>query len=136
MNFKKAFTLLELLVVIGIIAVIVSLGFASYSTAQKKVRDTKRKSDLKEIQNALEQYYVICGYEYPTIGTADSTCTNGTVPLSISCSSPSQIIMSSVPKDPKSGESYCYFLTGDGYSLSTRENLETEPIGYTLVNRQ
>ncbi|PIP15139.1 hypothetical protein COX47_01305, partial [Candidatus Roizmanbacteria bacterium CG23_combo_of_CG06-09_8_20_14_all_35_49] len=31
---KKSFTLLEMLVVIGIIAILVSLGTSSYSTAQ------------------------------------------------------------------------------------------------------
>jgi len=40
---KRAFTLLEILVVIGIIAILVGLGSVSFSTAQKKARDTKKR---------------------------------------------------------------------------------------------
>lgn len=64
---KKAFTLLEILVVIGIISVLVSMGVASYSTAQKKARDAKRQSDLRSFQSAIEQCYSVNNYAYPTI---------------------------------------------------------------------
>jgi len=59
------FTLLELLVVIAIIGVLFSIAVASFSTAQKKARDAKRREDMKAIQNALEQYYAANG-SYPT----------------------------------------------------------------------
>lgn len=79
---KRAFTLLELLVVIGIIAVLVGMGAVSYSTGQKKARDAKRKTDLKAVQNVMEQYYSICGYSYPDVSgglTGSITCaTTGT----------------------------------------------------------
>lgn len=51
---KKGFTLLEILVAIGIVSVLMGVGVSSYSTAQKKSRDAKRKSDIKQIQKALE----------------------------------------------------------------------------------
>lgn len=66
---KKAFTLLEMLVVIGIISVLVSMGFASYSTVQKKARDAKRQADLKAFQSAMEQCYSINSFAYPIIST-------------------------------------------------------------------
>lgn len=95
---KKAFTLLEMLVVIGIIAVLIGMGAVSYSTAQKKARDAKRKSDLKIIQNALEQYYSICNYQYPSsygfLSSGSLTCD-------------SQILLSSAPKDPLGGNYQC-----------------------------
>lgn len=134
----KAFTLLELLVVIGIIAIIVSLGFASYSTTQKKVRDAKRKSDLKEIQNALEQYYAVCGSEYPD-EVSSTYCPDGAIDTSIVCNSPSLIIMDNVPTDPKTGNSYCYDLgpNRDTYILSTEVGaMETESTQFRLENRQ
>lgn len=56
-SLRKAFTLLELLVVMGIISVLIALGSVSYSTAQKKVRDAKRRDDMKKVQNCLEQFY-------------------------------------------------------------------------------
>jgi general secretion pathway protein G len=54
---SRGFTLLELLVVIGIIGVIVSLAAVAYSSAQRKSRDSRRQSDMKSIQSALEVYY-------------------------------------------------------------------------------
>jgi len=78
---KKAFTLLEMLVVIGIIAILVALGTSSYSTAQKKARDARRKSDMKSFQNAMEQCYSVNSYSYPTISG------NGTTSISEDCPS-------------------------------------------------
>src|SRR3989338_2002064 len=48
------FTLIELLVVISIIGILASLAIVSFSGTQKKARDTERKSDLRQYQNALE----------------------------------------------------------------------------------
>ncbi len=78
-HIKKAFTLLELLVVIGIIGILVGLGTTSYSTAQKKARDSKRKADLKAFQNAMEQCYSVNSYAYPLITG------NGTTSISEDC---------------------------------------------------
>src|SRR3989338_3198993 len=66
---NKGFTLLELLVVVGIITILVNMGLSSFSTAQKKGRDAKRKTDIRGIQGALEQYYSVCGFVYVTPGS-------------------------------------------------------------------
>lgn len=54
---QKGFTLLELLVVISIIGILIVLAAASYSVAQQRGRDARRRGDLKSMQNAFEQYY-------------------------------------------------------------------------------
>lgn len=90
---RAGFTLLELLVVISIIAILITVGLTSFSTSQRKGRDTKRKSDIKEVQNALEQYYSVCGYQYPL--------PTGSFYTSINCSSPAISIMPTVPSDPR-----------------------------------
>jgi len=116
---KKAFTLLEMLVVVGIIAILVGLGAASYSTAQKKSRDAKRKADLKAIQNALEQYYSICGFRYPT--------PQSTGYRSIYCLNPTVGIMPTVPVDPKTITPYPCNNCNSGTSYTLYAITETEP---------
>lgn len=55
-NSSKAFTIIELIVVISIIAMLSVLGLSTYSSVQVDARNAKRKEDLKEIQKALEIY--------------------------------------------------------------------------------
>lgn len=98
MNKKKGFSLLELLVTVGIIAILLAIGVTSYSTVQKKSRDAKRRGDLRTIQQALEQYYSTCGntYQVPPISAE------------IVCNSPTLLILptNQIPFDPKTGSSY------------------------------
>jgi prepilin-type N-terminal cleavage/methylation domain-containing protein len=53
----RGFTLIELLVVIAIISLLSSVVFASLNSARAKARDARRRSDLAQIQIALELYY-------------------------------------------------------------------------------
>lgn len=60
MKYRQAssgFTLIEMLVVISIIAVIVALSLPNYLGARERARDTKRKSELVQLKNALRLYY-------------------------------------------------------------------------------
>ncbi len=86
---KKGFTLLELLVVIAIIAVLISMATVSYSSAQRKSRDSKRKSDLRAMQAALEQY------------NADN---NGA--YIVGCNPGATYLPGGIPTDPKTGATY------------------------------
>jgi len=60
----KGFTLIELLIVVAIISILVSIGAVSFSRIQRQGRDAERKTDLREIESALELYYADKG-EYP-----------------------------------------------------------------------
>ena len=51
------FTLVELLVVMAIIGVLASLVVGGFRSAQMRGRDAQRKSDLKQISQALEMFY-------------------------------------------------------------------------------
>ena len=61
---KKAFTLIELVIVISIISLLAIMGISSYGSIQQNARNAKRKSDLKEIQKALESFKARNGF-YP-----------------------------------------------------------------------
>jgi type II secretion system protein G len=68
---QKGFTLIELLVVIAIIGLLATIVLVSLNTARAKARDTRRKSDIRQIMLALEMYYSDKG-EYPASGGASS----------------------------------------------------------------
>lgn len=53
---EAGFTLLELLIVVGIIGVLLAVSSTAYTLAQRKSRDTRRITDMKAIQAAFEQY--------------------------------------------------------------------------------
>ncbi len=74
---KSGFTLIELLITISIIAILSAIGLVAYSSVLKQGRDSKRQSDLRSIQSALEQYYFDQGY-YPAAVTAGNSISAGT----------------------------------------------------------
>ena len=53
MKTQKAFTLVELLVVISLIGILATLVLANLNSARERARDAERKSDLRNIQTAL-----------------------------------------------------------------------------------
>jgi prepilin-type N-terminal cleavage/methylation domain-containing protein len=52
----RAFTLIELMVVCGIIAILATLGVSNFSAAMKKGRDARQMSDVNNIRQALILY--------------------------------------------------------------------------------
>ncbi len=73
---KSGFTLIELLVVISIIAILSTLIVVYFNTAKMSARDSRRLSDVKQVQLALKMYYNDVGI-YPTLITAGSSIANG-----------------------------------------------------------
>ncbi len=82
MKHKFGYTLIELLIVITIVGILVAVSTVSYLTASKQSRDTKRKTDLEQIRQALETY----------------RSENGTYPATTADLEPNYI--TTLPKDP------------------------------------
>ncbi len=62
---KKGFTLIELIIVIGVIGIVAVFTVISVSNARMKSRDSRRVTYVKQINEALELYYLHNGI-YPT----------------------------------------------------------------------
>lgn len=76
-NNKQGFTLIELLVVIAIIGLLSTLSILALNTARARARDTKRITDVRQIQQALEMYYNEFG-SYPATAVHGASIGTGT----------------------------------------------------------
>lgn len=70
MSQKKAFTLIEILVVIGIIALLAAILFPVLSSARERARSTNCMSNQKQIALALIQYTQDYGRLFPSLNDA------------------------------------------------------------------
>lgn len=69
MKNKKAFTLIELLIVIAIIGILSSAILVNVTSARQRANDAKRKSDLNQIGAAYMSYFASTGsYWVPNTG--------------------------------------------------------------------
>ena len=103
---RKAFTLIELIVVVTIIAVISVAGIISYGSAGKKSRDSRRMSDLEKMRMALEMVRQV-GTTYPT--NIDSL-----IPT----------YLDKRPTDPKTGIGYFYQIGANNYLYTIQAVME------------
>lgn len=127
---SRGFTLIELLVVIAIIGILSSVVLASLNGARKKGRDARRKTDMKQLQVALEMYYDT-NNAYPSssgvwrgeigyggYGTGASGYVPGLAPTYIPL----------LPAEPTANpDGYLYLSDGVNYKLLSHVSPETYP---------
>ncbi len=126
LNYKniKAFTLIEMLVVISLIGILAALAMVSFSSVQKQARDTSRKSDLKQYQTAIESYVNKNNGNYlvlpSTLLTAAAVCT----PLAIG----------TCPPDPKNIDPLVYRYIGTATSYAIWARLENKSVNWVVCS--
>lgn len=109
---NRGFTLIELLVVISILGVLAALVLSNMAGVRERARDAQRKSDLKEIQKALEMYKHDQDIpSYPTAADWDALVT---------ALEGSGGYMKEVPDDPLGGDIHYFYVRS------------TDPLDYTL----
>jgi len=120
---RRGFTLIELLVVLAIIAILMSVGLASFRRAQQNTRDGQRRSDVENIRGALEQYYSDHNVYPPTASyTNELTGASG-----------GNRYLRALPLDPLTDGQYVYIGGGQTYCLGAvmeiPSNFNTTPCG-------
>ena len=109
------FTLIELLVVIAIIGGLSALLLPNFMNARERARDTQRKSDLRQMQKALELYKLDQAQPaYPANGPTAGVCWYAPGLFAATCPAGKNVYINKVPSDPKSGAvliSYYYLQT-------------------------
>jgi prepilin-type N-terminal cleavage/methylation domain-containing protein len=108
-NFKsksKAFTLIEMLIVITIIALLAGLILRGLGGALPKTRDSKRIGDLKNVQGSLELYYANKS-SYPNVSTWSGLETELKTVLGQNVK---------LPQDPSGGTNTYYYCPGSASS--------------------
>ena len=134
-NGQAGFTLVELLVVVGIIGLLSALVSANVSGARQKARDANRQSDLRTIQTALELYLNDHGNLPGPVGGGMLTSLAGG-PNWIPALTPTYIVR--VPVDPKNVEPFVYQY-GSGQTVQqgayyVQTNLETTTSSPSLTD--
>lgn len=109
---KRAFTLIELLVVIAIVGLVATLAVVGLQNVRQNARDSKRVSDMRQLQTALEIFFIENG-RYPT----EEEWNSG----SISSPSSGDPLMGSIPSSPSPADGDCSEASNT-YTYTSRDN--------------
>lgn len=113
------FTLIELLIAIAVIGVL-AIGIVTLvnpSAQIQKANDSRRKSDLAQIQKALEVYYQDIGTYPPNPTTPRDYRIKGLDGNTVDWGLSWAPYMATLPKDQNSSKKYVYVSTGQAYYL-------------------
>jgi type II secretion system protein G len=98
---RAAFTLIELLIVVGIIAILAMIALPNFLEAQTRAKVSRTKSDMRTIVTALEVYAVDHNHYPPNYDAGDYVSPPPvTEYLTYACLTTPQAYIASVPLDP------------------------------------
>ena len=121
---QAGFTLIELLIVVAIIGILSTLLLVNFIAVRQRGRDAQRKSNLLQIQSALELYRADQGsYPLPN-GATIGNCGSGVTIGSPTCST---TYLKKIPLDPNGSTYYNsgkYFYSSDGTTYTIASCIE------------
>lgn len=130
---KQGFSLIEILVVIGVIALLATIVIVSLGKTTVKAKDTKRKAEINQMGRLLQ-----FGCRAPQGGVLDIDLLDYANELA--AQNPQYAsFLNNVPRDPKSGSQtqsgYRYTLSPSGQKCAIYTNLENseEPVTLTAL---
>lgn len=121
---KKGYTLLEILMVMGIIGILIAVSTSAFLSARLTARDARRKTDLEQIRGALETYKADKNV-YPGSQSTPTQSGGNASSLATFLVSGSNQYISAIPQDPISTMQYYYIPTATGYYICA--SLEGQP---------
>ncbi|MEQ8820314.1 MAG: prepilin-type N-terminal cleavage/methylation domain-containing protein [Sumerlaeia bacterium] len=128
---KRAFTLIELLIVVAIIAILAAIATVNLQNAQVRGKLARAHSDIRTLHGAMAAYRTDHG-AYPPAAIADLTLFE---PLTVLTSPVAYL--TSIPRDPFGPASYDFNPTGFQYwgynykdAATTSDGLPGETYGY------
>ncbi|MFC1638761.1 type II secretion system protein [Patescibacteria group bacterium] len=129
---RQGFTLIETLIVVGILGLLAGIVMVALGGARVKARDTKRMADLNTFGRFLQ---LSC--PMPDAGPGDYDIADLFAELKAKNPRIAQAV-AKVPQDPKSGSDddtgYRYVVSDDGKKCAFYANLENEDEEITRTN--
>lgn len=124
MDWRRGFTLIELMVTIGIIALLASLVLASLSTARDKASDAAIKSGLVQLRSQAALYFSKNGNYGSSPSSVSPSCVNiGTM---FGSDSNIQALILKINAD-SGGTAVCRFSPGSNGAWRVASPLRTDP---------
>ncbi len=119
---RKGFTLIELVIVVGIIAILASMNVASLSAVRGKVNDARRLWDMRQLSSLIHAENTGQGVPMELEGCVNDALASS---LTTSCSGPGMIVQYRRFQDPAqlTSQTPCSknSITTCGYSISQRD---------------
>lgn len=118
----KAFTLIELLIVIAVIGILMAVILPNLIGMRERARDTAKKNDLTQLKKALRLYFDDHG-GYPAAAAGGKICCGNSPPACGSVCGFNFVVggetyMKALP------DGYSYWVAGDRYSFRLTIELE------------
>ncbi len=145
---ERAFTLIELLIVVAIIAILAAIAVPNFLEAQTRAKTAAVLSDMRSVKTALESYQVDYATYPPIAGNEDNVMNMGGMMrmpfLPVSLTTPISY-MSSIPLDPFNplnmadhDHSFIYISNGnfsDAVLQQYRANVESKNVNAVYAPR-